>query len=84
MPGDLTTPHCCSGCGGQACLSAGRGTWGWRVYHVCSDQEGKEVEEPGGTETGLMRRPGTRSLGVGEENGSDWKGKLQEGSGGTR
>lgn len=40
--------------------------------------------EPGGTETSLMRRLGTWSLGVGVENGSDWKGKLQEGSGGAR
>lgn len=31
-----------------------------------------------------MRRLGTRNLGVGGENGSDWKGKLQAGSGGTR
>lgn len=41
-------------------------------------------EEPGGTGTGLMWRLGTQSLGVGVQNGSDWKGKLQEGSGRTR
>lgn len=41
-------------------------------------------EEPGGAGTGLVRRLGTQSLGVGVANGSDWKGKLQEGSGRAR
>lgn len=49
MPGDLMTPQCWSGSGGQACQSAGRGRWAWRSYHVCVDQERKEVQCRWGT-----------------------------------
>lgn len=88
MPGDLATPGCSSGRGGRAGWSAGRGTRGWRACAMfASVRRGRKRSadaEPGGTETSLMRRLGTWSLGVGVENGSDWKGKLQEGSGGAR
>lgn len=42
-----------------------------------SGGEGGVAEETGGTETGLVRRPSTRSLGVGEEMGVTGKGNCK-------